>query len=205
MATGEAMPTRTGPPATGPDTGADTPRPLDVADGMRRRRMYREFEERPVPRELLERMVWAATRAQQARSGVRNLVVVDDPRLMATARQVLPGFLNNAPAMLVHCTDLERAERVMGRRGARLASRLDAGAACAHLALMAQTLGLGICTITSWSGAAVSALLDLPPHIRPDVTIAVGYVPATPAPGARGFTTSVHHNRFGSEFPRGDR
>ncbi|MGW6456910.1 nitroreductase family protein [Streptomyces sp. NPDC055078] len=191
-------------PSTGPDA-VDAPRALDIADGMRRRRMYREFEDRPVPRELLERMVWAATRAQQARSGVRNIVVVDDPRLMTTARQILPGFVNNAPAMLVHCTDLERAAQVMGRRGVDLATRLDAGAACAHLALMAQTLGLGICTITSWVGDAVSALLDLPPHIRPDVTIAVGYVPPAPAPGARGFTTSVHHNRFGSPFPKEDR
>jgi hypothetical protein len=42
--------------------------------------------------------------AQHARSGVRNIIVVDDPNLMATARQVLSGFINNAPAMLVHCT-----------------------------------------------------------------------------------------------------
>ena len=176
---------------------------LDIKDAMRRRRMYREFEDRPVPRELLERMVWAATRAQQARSGVRNIVVVDDPHLMTTARQVLPGFLNNAPAMLVHCTDTVRAREVMGRRGVESASWLDAGAACAHLALMAQSLGLGTCTITSWSAPAVQALLDLPEHIRPDVTVAVGFVPPAPSPPARGFKTSWHHNRFGSNFGSG--
>jgi nitroreductase len=176
---------------------------LDVADGMRRRRMYREFEDRPVPREALDRMVWAATRAQQARSGVRNIIVVDDPNLMTTARQVLPGFISNAPAMLVHCTDLVRADEVMGRRGVDHATRLDAGAACANLALMAQTLGLGICTITSWTEPAVQALLDLPPHIRPDVTVAVGYVPSSPGRAAHGFKTMFHHNRFGTEFVSG--
>ncbi len=175
---------------------------LEVADGMRRRRMHREFEDRPVPPEVLERMVWAASRAQQARSGVRNIVVVDDPNLMTTARQVLPGFINNAPAMLVLCTDLNRAMQVMGRRGVEHATRLDAGAACANLALMAQTLGLGICTITSWTDPAVQALLDLPAHIRPDVTVAIGYVPASTAPAARGFKTTFHHNRFGAEFTR---
>jgi nitroreductase len=176
---------------------------LDVSDGMRRRRMHREFEDRPVPREVLERMVWAATRAQQARSGVRNVVVVDDPNLMTVARQVLPGFITNAPAMLVLCTDLIRTEEVMGRRGIDHATRLDAGAACANLSLMAQTLGLGICTITSWSEPAVQALLDLPRHIRPDVTVAVGYVPPSPAPAAHGFKTTFHHNRFGTEFVSG--
>jgi nitroreductase len=136
---------------------------------------------------------------------VRNIVVVDDPHLMTTARQVLPGFLNNAPAMLVHCTDTVRAFEVMGRRGVESATWIDAGAACAHLALMAQTLGLGTCTITSWSAAAVQALLGLPAHIRPDVTVAVGFVPASPSPAAKGFRTSWHHNRYGNAFGTGGR
>ena len=68
-----------------------SPRDIDVATAMRKRRMHRLFEDRPVPRAILDRMVWAAARAQQARSGVRHLVVVDDPRLLAVARQVLPG------------------------------------------------------------------------------------------------------------------
>ena len=183
----------------------DVGRPVDLVEAMRRRRMYREFEDRPVPRELLEQMVWAATRAQQARSGVRHIVVVDDPALMATARQVLPGFLNNAPAMLVHCTDTARAREVMGRRGVESATWIDAGAACAHLALMAQTLGLGTCTITSWAQPAAQALLGLPDHVRADVTIAVGYVPLTPSPPAKGFRTSWHDNGFGTPFGAGGR
>lgn len=162
--------------------------------------MHRQFTDEPVPRELLDRMVWAASRAQQTRSGIRNIVVVDDPRLMATARQVLPGFVNNAPAMLVHCTDLVAAEKLAGRACVEVTTRLDAGAACAHLALMAQTLGLGTCTVTSWSDATARALFDLPEHIRPDVTVAVGFVPSSPPRAARGFRTAVHHNRFGEEW-----
>lgn len=177
------------------------PRSVDVVDAMRRRRMHREFEDRPVPRAVLEQLAWAAARAQQARSGVRHIVVVDDPQLMAAARQVLPGFINNAPAMLVHCSDLRRADEVLGRRGVQAATFIDAGAACAHLALMAQTLGLGVCTVTSWTESAVRALFDLPAHLRPDVTVAVGYVPAAPPPAARGFVHRVHHNRFGTALP----
>lgn len=164
---------------------------------MRRRRMHREFDERRVPRDVLDKMAWAASRAQQARSGVRHIVVVDDPDVLATARQVLPGFINNAPAMLVHCTDVVRAAEVLGPRGPELTTRLDAGAACAHLALMAQNLGLGVCTVTSWTESAVQALLGLPDHVRPDVTVAVGYVAPAPPPAARGFRTQYHLNRFG--------
>ncbi|WP_181019569.1 nitroreductase family protein [Nonomuraea typhae] len=181
-------------------------KPLDVADGIRRRRMHRTFTDRPVPREVLGRMAWAAARAQQARSGVRHVVVADDPALLATARQVLPGFLNNAPAMLVLCTDLGEAGTSGGPRLAEHVSRLDSGAACAHLALMAQTLGLGVCTVTSWADEAVRALLGLPGHIRPDVTVAVGYVTKeTASPAARGFTSGLHHNAFGAAFADGAR
>jgi nitroreductase len=175
-------------------------RPVDVVDGIRRRRMHRVFTDDPVPREVLDRLVWAASRAQQARSGVRHLVVVDDPRLMATARQVLPGFINNAPAMLVHCSDLAAAARLAGPACVEVISRLDAGAACAHLALIAQTLGLGTCTVTSWTETTVRALLDLPEHVRPDVTVAVGYVTASAPRAPKGFVTAAHHNRFGTEW-----
>lgn len=174
----------------------------DITAAMRRRRMHREFEDRPVAREALEQMAWAATRAQQARSGVRHLVLVDDPVRMALARKVLPGFINNAPAMIVHCTDTIRAEEVLGRRGVDAATWIDAGAACAHLALMGQTFGLGVCTVTSWSDQAVRSLLHLPDHIRPDVTVAVGYVVPQPRPAAKGFRTSWHHNSFGTAFQR---
>lgn len=176
---------------------------IDITTGMRRRRMHRQFADRPVPREALEQMVWAATRAQQARSGVRHLVVVDDPPLMELARKVLPGFINNAPAMIVHCTDTARADEVLGARGVDAATWIDAGAACAHLALMGQELGLGVCTVTSWSDQAVRSLLHLPGHIRPDVTVAVGYVVPSPPRAARGFRTRWHHNTFGTDFREG--
>jgi nitroreductase len=178
------------------------PKKLDVSDGMRRRRMHRVFEERPVPADVLDKMAWAAARAQQARPGVRTIVVVDDPVLMGTARHVLPGFMNNAPAMLVLCSDLLQARETGGSRSEHT-TRLDAGAACSYLSLMAQTLGLGICTITSWTDAAIRSLLGLPAHIRPDVTVAIGYVPASPPKPLKGFKNSFYYNGFGEAFTKG--
>jgi nitroreductase len=184
-------------------TAVIEPKGLDITDGMRRRRMHREFEDRPVPSEVLDKMAWAASRAQQARSGVRTIVVVDDPVLMGTARHVLPGFMTNAPAMLVLCSDLSEATERMGSRGIEHSTRLDAGAACSYLSLMAPALGLGICTITSWTDAAVRSLLGLPEHLRPDVTVAIGYVPPSPPKPLTGFKTSFYYNGFGEEFTKG--
>lgn len=178
---------------------AGAPTAMSVPDAMRYRTMRRTFAERPLEPELLQELVWAASRAQQVRKGVRHLVVVDDPALLAAARQVLPGFINNAPAMIVHCTDIDRARHVLGTSGADVASRFDAGAACAHLALMAQAIGVGVCTVTSWTEATMRSLLDLPAHIRPDVTMAVGHLPGPPSGRVpQGFPTAVHRNTFGS-------
>ena len=61
---------------------------MDLFAAMRKRRMHRAFVPEPVPRELLEKLVYAAGRAATARAGIRHQIVVDDPGLMATFRPV---------------------------------------------------------------------------------------------------------------------
>jgi nitroreductase len=175
---------------------------IELETAMRKRRMHREFEDRPVDPADLELVLWSVSRAQQGRPGVRHVVVVDDPSLMKTAREVLPGFLTNAPMMLVLCSDLSvpAIDCSMGREHT---SRLDAGAACAHLGLIAQQLGMGVCTITSWTRGTVQELLGLPHHLRPDVTVAIGYpsrVQRTKAVRGPQYNPAVHHNEFGTTY-----
>lgn len=178
-----------------------TAQTVDVLDAMRRRRMHRDFEPRPIPRPVLGKLAWAAGRAQHARAGVRNLIVVDDPRIMRTAREVLPGYVNNSTAMIVICSNLDRLDEAVGLRGVEHTSRLDSGAAAAHLALAAQIYGIGTCTVTSWSDSTVRALFDIPETVRPDVTVALGYLAAKPPPGAKGgFGPALHHNQFGEAW-----
>lgn len=160
--------------------------------------MHRVFTDERVSASDLDELCWAAQRAQQARSGVRVVISVDDDVILDVARQVLPGFINNAPAMIVLASDLPRAADVLGQRGVHHVSRLDAGAAVAHVSLMAQALGLGVCTVTSWCDASVATLLHLPAHIRPDAVLAVGHVDRQNSPpAARGFRTSAFRNAYG--------
>jgi nitroreductase len=174
---------------------------LDVVDALRRRRMHRQFEDRPIPRAVLACLAWAAGRAQSARPGARTVIVVDDPALMRTARDVLPGYTNNSPAMIVIATNVAGMETAIGRRGPQHTSRLDSGAAAATLSLAAQSFGIGVCTVTSWSDAAVRALLDLPADVRPDVTVALGYPAVNARPAPRGsHRPAVYLNRYGAEF-----
>lgn len=176
---------------------------LELNVAIRKRRMHREFEDRPVAPADVATLLWAAGRAQQARPGVRHIIVVDDPRLMRSARTVLPGFAHtNAPMMLVLCSDLSNP--FIDCAVARDRSTwLDAGAACAHLGLVAQELGLGTCTIAGWTASAVRALFDIPEHLRPDVTVAVGHpvrAATSRAVGGAKYRPGIHHNAFGSPF-----
>jgi nitroreductase len=181
--------------------------PIDLETAMRKRRMHREFEDRSVDPADLDVVLWAVSRAQQGRPGVRHMVVVDDPALMRTARQVLPGFTTtNAPMMLVLCSDLS-VPAIDSPAGREHVSRIDAGAACAHLGLIAQQLGMGVCTITSWSRAVVQELLALPSHVRPDVTVAIGYpahIQKMKAVRGPQYNPAIHHNEFGLTYQRED-
>jgi nitroreductase len=171
---------------------------MDVVEAIRRRRMHRVFAPNAVSDEQLDRLVWAAGRAPMGGAElVRRIVVVTEPRLVRTVRQVTPSFLANAPAMILICTDLERAEISMGIQGRDVLSLVDAGAAAENVALMALTLGLGVCFVRSSNDAALQEVLDLPQHVRPDVLIAVGRPAETPSPGVRGPDPIVFRDGWG--------
>ena len=98
----------------------------DVFLAMRKRRMHREFLPDQVDEPLLERLIYAAGRGPAPRAGIRHLVVTTDPRLIRSIRQVCPGWLNNAPAMMAVCTDTGAAEDVMGA-SAEKGTAIDSG------------------------------------------------------------------------------
>jgi nitroreductase len=173
---------------------------FDVFEAMRKRRMHRQFTSEPVSRELLDRLVYAAGRAQAVRPGIRHLVVVTDSRLVRTLRQVCPGLIANGPAAIVISSDLEEAEASVGERGVEHVARLDAGAAAGYMALAAPALGVGVCIVTSWNEPAVQAVLGLPPQVRPEVIVAVGHPIPNPPRGMRRFDPVVHENKYGTPW-----
>jgi nitroreductase len=169
---------------------------VDVFEAMRKRRMHRHYAPEPVPEELLERLVYAAGRAPVAREGLRHIVVVTDPAVMAAIRLVAPGFYNNAPALIAVCADLALAREVIGEGTAEEVCALDAGAAGGYLALAAPALGLGICWTSSWTPPPVQAVLGLPERIKPYLLVAAGR-PSPEAPRApRRFEPIVHRERW---------
>lgn len=174
---------------------------MEVEEAIKKRRMHRSFGQDPVDEGSLARLVWAATRAPMGGNElVRRIVLVTDPAVVRTVREVTPSFLANAPAIILICTDLERAEISMGVQGREVLSLLDAGAAAENVALTAVALGLGVCFVRSANDVALRAVLDLPETVRPDILIGIGRPAATPSPAMRHPAPVVYLNRFGSDW-----
>ena len=175
---------------------------MDVREALRRRRMHRVFRPDAVSEEVLAELTWAAARAPMGGNElVRRIVVVSDPAVVRTVREVTPSFLADSPTILLICTDLDRAEAAMGRQGRDVLSLLDAGAAAQNVALAATALGVGVCFVRSVNDAALRAVLDLPANVRPDILIGIGHPSPTPSPAMRYGKPVVYRDRFGREWP----
>ena len=157
--------------------------------------MHRHYTPEPVPEELLERLVYAAGRAPVAREGLRHIVVVTEPAVMASIRLVAPGFYNNAPALIAVCADLALATEVIGAVTADEVCALMRRRGRLPLARGTEARP-GICWTSSWTPPPVQAVLGLPERIKPYLLVAVGR-PAADAPKApRRFEASVHRERW---------
>jgi nitroreductase len=188
---------RGAPAAAAPGAGS-----MDVFTAMRKRRMHRVFEDRPVEPELLDKLVYAAGRAPVVRANLRHIVVVTDPRLMRAVRVLSPGFLNNAPALMAICSDIPQMVELIGERAAGPTAAFDCGAAAGYMSVAAPALGLGICVVTSWTPPAMRPIFDLPEHVEPYVLMAVGYPIPNPPKAPPRFQPIVHQDRFGTPYER---
>jgi len=145
----------------------------------------RAFTGQPVSDADLRRIIEAARWASSA--GNRRLhrfYVTRDPQKIDLISTIGPGFYGTPTAVIVICTDLEKAERLGARRERDVSTWIDVGTAAMNMQLMAHALGLGSTPVTSVSRSGLRAALDIPDHLRADLILQLGH-PA-PAPGRRG-------------------
>jgi len=148
---------------------------LDFFFGViRKRRACRDFDSKPVPRVILDRIVLAAHRAPTAgNSPYRFAVLVVDPNQLMLLKMVSPGLFGNPPALLVICTNMRIAEDG-GDLWVKL-SRTDAGAAAENAVLAAYAMGLGASFIKSYSETAVRKVMKIPDYCRTEIIVSLGF------------------------------
>jgi nitroreductase len=159
--------------------------PSDVYRAIRRRRVTRQMDGRPVEPAELDLVVRAARYASNA--GNRRLqpvIPVSSPRLLELLRLVAPGMLPRPQAAAVVCIDTGRAAGY-GFRPDTPGLFIDVGTAAATMLLAADAIGLASCPVTSFSRAAVGRLLGLHESITPYLIVCLGHAAAHQPPPVR--------------------
>jgi nitroreductase len=174
---------------------------MDFETVVKRRRMCREFLERDVPQEKLDRILELASRYPSAgHTEPQEFIVVRDQRMKEDLAHAAldQRFVAQAPLVIVVVSDVRRSARRYGERGVRFFSIID-GAFVAMIILLAVVdEGLGACFVGSFYDEEVQEVLSLPQEVRPIGIIPVGYC----AEGPRKFRRRsreqiVHRDRYG--------
>lgn len=174
---------------------------MELFEALTRRRTTRILSPRPVPEELVDRLVAAALRAPTASNvPYRHLVVVDHPGTIAAIRRLHAALLSDPPLLLLVVTDRELAERRIGPVAERVCP-IDSGAAGENVLLAATALGLAAQFTVISAMAGIRRLIGLPERCWVDLVIPIGWPggadrPArSPHPGGM-----VHRNSFATRL-----
>ena len=174
---------------------------MDVFEAIRMKRAVRAFAARPLPDEIVERILWAGRRAQSSKNTQpwRFIVVREAATLEALSRLgTYAGHLAGA-AMGVVIAMPDPAQR--------WSILFDAGQAAAYMQLAAWELGVGSCLATLYEPDAARSLLAIPADWHTRVALSFGYpldesaLKAQPAIGGR---RSLGQNVYYERWPDPD-
>ncbi len=157
-------------------------------------RTHRRFRPDPIPEQIIQEMLRAATRASNTGNmQAYSIIVTTDPGIL---KSLAPTHFNQpasqAPAIITFCADIRRFSRWCTLRGATpeydnfvwlLGAMTDAVLASQNLALEAEAHGLGICYLgtTHYNAPEISEILRLPQGVIPVMALSCGY-PAAEVP-----------------------
>lgn len=186
---------------------------MDVAEAIRTRRSVRSFVSRPVPMELLERLLEAARLAPSALNFQpwRFVVITDSEKRKAIADASFgQDWIAQVPAIIVCCADTMPGQRVArydqmvasGRFSSGLTERFvqqcrekgltrqaavmkDTVIAMEHMALQAVELGLATCFVGIFDEELIKEALKIPQDLIIVNLLMVGYAAEVPPPRPR--------------------
>ena len=173
-----------------------------------KRRSIRKYLDKPVPSEKIDSIVEAVLRAPTSRGqNSWEFVVVTDPGLLENLSRSKPhgaSFLKKAALGIVVCGNPQISDVWIE----------DASIAAIFIHLAAAALDLGSCWIqirernhsdSQTAEAYISNVLKLPPHIKVESIIAIGYPDERKSAHPRETLPyeKVSLNRHGKPYPKG--
>ncbi|MBD8069360.1 nitroreductase family protein [Bacillus sp. PS06] len=172
---------------------------MDLNDVIHGHRSIREYEDKEVSQELLEKILDAGIRASSSGNmQTYSIVVTRDKELREKlySAHMEQSMVVDAPVLLTFCADFNRMRKWLELNDAPvhfdnfmsfMIGAIDATLASQNCALAAENEGLGICYMGSTLANCdqIGELLNLPPNVVPVVGYSLGYPAENPAPRDR--------------------
>jgi nitroreductase len=150
---------------------------MEFQQVLKDRRSVRRYENRPVPREIISKLIDAAEAAPSAGNlRARKYVVIarkETARALAMAAYG-QSQVEAAPLLIVVCADVDRSSSRYGDRGSLFAIQ-DADAATMCILLAAHEAGLGTCWNGAFDDQIVREVLALEENVLPVAIVSVGW------------------------------
>lgn len=157
---------------------------MDFQELIKNRQSVRKYQDKPVERGKIEKMIEAVHSAPSAcNSQPWKIIIVDDPQLknevaLATFSKTISfnKFAIQAPVIAVLV--IEKA-KLIAQIGGSIKNMeypiYDIGIAAAHFCLQATELGLGTCMIGWFDEKKIKPLLNIPEKRKIGLVITLGY------------------------------
>jgi nitroreductase len=146
---------------------------------IRKRKMIRKYDQtREVPDKIINKLIDNASRAPSAgHTQVQEFIVIKDPNAKRKLRlaSVNQEQVEEAPVLIVVCSNTSRSIGRYGKRGKEFYSIIDGAFASMLILLTATNEGLGASFVGAFNDEKVPEILGLPEHVRPIGIIALGY------------------------------
>jgi len=163
------------------------------------RRSIRKYEDKPVPAELIEKLLRAGMAAPSAgNERPWQFVVVDEKSILAKLADTHPygKMMAVCPVAFIVCADMS-----LNKFDCHYWA-LDCSAATENILICATHLGLG----AVWLGVypreermgKIKEVLELPENVIPFAAVPLGYPAENPAPKDRFEPGRVHRNKWQS-------
>jgi nitroreductase len=171
---------------------------MDVMEVIKSRRSIRQFTDKPIEKEKLERLLEAARWAPSGGNLQRwRFVVVTSPSQRELVRKFAPGIFAMPAAFIVVCAELE-PDANYWKQKLHLA---DCSIASQNIMLAAHEMGIGTCVALSYAKTAISEILELPENVEPMLVVTLGYPAEAPEPPPRfELSKMAFEERYGQEW-----
>ncbi len=152
-------------------------------------RSIRSFTDKAIDKAILEKILYAGTRASTTGNmQVYSMVVTTQHKLKEQLWEAhfKQDMVKQAPVIITFCADFNRFNTWCMLRGAKpgydnflsfFTAAIDALLAAQNVALAAEAFGLGICYLgtTTYMAERLIQILNLPKFVVPVTTLAIGY------------------------------